>query len=869
MSRHAVIVGGGIAGATAAKALAARGVRVTLLERSGMLCSGSTWHAAGLVTRFAGSPKLKKIHVRSIAMLGELEDRFGIGLHRPGSIRIIEKGNTDRLVEAKQHVAMAALYDDPEFPTELLSASEVAALHPLLDSSLVECGVFTPFDGDVDPTSLTNCVARLAKDDGAEIRFNADVTGVSRQPDGRFSVKLAPGPGLAPDTVLDPIECDIVINAAGLWSRNVSDMAPVDPGQAALSHPAFVIEHQYAITETVPEVKRLAESGHNGGRLPVLRDLKGSSYIRQEGNGFLIGPYEEECIVRTDMPRGPPSDFVMELFPDSLDRIEDNLLQGIELVPCLGEVGFKTVVNGPTIWTGDSLARVGRTTIPGWYDFNSLTYGIAQSLALSEYLAHIVLEGEQPSWLDATDYFDPLRYGAWANDAFTVAKIQETYTHNNRIVYPFENRSGGLGHVAAPYPLHAVLASHGARFGAIGGAGCEAPLCFSAPSAAGSTASVSGSAALATDEAAAPDFHDEKRFSHFAWAPIAEEEAAHALQHVGLAYSSFSKIRVRGKDSAAFLGRATTAPLPALRKKEDCGPEDRPCRLTYSTTPLGRVQTEFTLCRTDADGQEWYLVGSRDHVRQDVAWLRQCVHSGEDVAVEDITDEVCVLHVCGPDSGRLLTAVEPRLSSLGFMRARPVRDFAGEQGLDIQAFRVSFTGELGFELHVPAADGPRLHAALWNHQSARELELRHIGSAAINSLRIEKAFKLRPDLDFAHYSEAGIGPFLSKKRDFLGRDDAFEPTRESAVFEVATPAGWEWSVQGDSPVRRASDDAIVGFTTTSARGAITKKTIALGFVQTDAGLTTDEPLYLQTFGEHWPVRLLPAPPGEVNRDVIA
>lgn len=837
--RKAVVIGGGVAGATISKVLSERGVQVTLLEKAGQLCSGSTWHAAGLVTRFAGSPKLKKIHVRSLELMTELHDKYNVGLHTPGSIRIVDKGNKDRLLEAKQHLAMAKLFDDPAYPTSLISAEEVKALHPLLDIDQVECGLYTPYDGDVDPTSLTNTVARIAREQGTNLRLNAEVVKITeaKTPGNRFAVHVK---GDA-----EPIECDTIVNAAGLWSRNVTDMVP--GGIEKLNHPAFVIEHQYAITEVVPQVRELAEAGHNGGRLPVLRDLKGSSYIRQEGHGFLIGPYENTCVVRTDLPRGPPSDFIMELYPDMLDRIEENLMLGMELVPCLGEVGFKTVVNGPTIWTGDSLARAGKTQIPGWYDFNSLTYGIAQSLALSEYLGHIMLEGEQPKSFDASAYFDPLRYGSWAKDDWTVAKITETYTHNNAIVYNHENRQGGKDLMKAPYPLHDVFAKHGARFGGYAGAGCEVPLVY-----------------IPDKSVEEVDFHNQKLFSNFKWAPYAEAEAKHILEKAGLSYSSFSKIRVSGPDAKKFMEEVTTGVLPTTKD----GETDMPCRLTYATTPKGRVQTEFTITRMNKEGSDWYLVGGRDFVRQDMLWLGDRARLGNyNIEMKDITDDLDVLHLAGPLTGPIMASLDERTKGLNFMRARKIENFGG-LGFDVSVTRVSFTGEMGYELHFESNDGPALHEYIWNNKVSKESDLKHVGSSAIDSLRIEKGFKFRADLDFAHYKEAGIMPFVAKKRGFLGKDvsDEYVPQRESAMFTIETPKGWEWSIIGDSPIMKKSDGTVVGYTTTASRGAITGKTIAIGYTLNESFNAGDE-LEIETFGMKLPVEFLPQPLFGVNRDV--
>ena len=272
---RAIVIGGGVAGVSIARELARKGVGVTLLEKAGQLCAGATWHAAGLVTRFGGSPKIKKVHVRALREMTALHEAHDIGLHITGSIRLIEKGNPDRLTEAKQHVAMAALYDDPGLPTTLITPEEVAALHPLVDTSGVDAGVFTPRDGDVDPTLLTTCVAGLAKADGAEFVHNAEVETIERRSDGTFEARRRalrppspllsphPAPPLAPAPRLtsrppssDPrpaarqvrtgagavFEADAVVNAAGLWSRRFSRQL----GLEQTHPPASVVEHRYS-----------------------------------------------------------------------------------------------------------------------------------------------------------------------------------------------------------------------------------------------------------------------------------------------------------------------------------------------------------------------------------------------------------------------------------------------------------------------------------------------------------------------------------------------------------------------------------------------------------------------------------------------
>ena len=302
----AIIIGGGVAGASIARWLSSRGVGVTVLEKAGQLCAGATWHAAGLVTRFGGSPKIKKVHVRALELMTALHDESeGCGLHLTGSIRLIEKGDGDRLLEAKQHLAMARLYDDPALPTSMIGADEIARLHPLVDVSNIECGVFTPRDGDVDPTMLTTAISRVATAHGAQFRFNAEVRDVRVRADGRFDVAVGD------DEVLS---ADAVVNCAGLWSRRFSRLLG-DSGHPVPHHSALVIEHQYAVTESLPE---LAGRLGDGERVPVLRDLAGSSYIRQERDGLLVGPYEREVALHTEWAEGPPANFAFDLFPPAI-----------------------------------------------------------------------------------------------------------------------------------------------------------------------------------------------------------------------------------------------------------------------------------------------------------------------------------------------------------------------------------------------------------------------------------------------------------------------------------------------------------------------------------------------------------------------
>eukprot|EP00468_Gymnochlora_sp_CCMP2014_P000687 CAMPEP_0167740864 /NCGR_PEP_ID=MMETSP0110_2-20121227/532_1 /TAXON_ID=629695 /ORGANISM="Gymnochlora sp., Strain CCMP2014" /LENGTH=815 /DNA_ID=CAMNT_0007624841 /DNA_START=154 /DNA_END=2601 /DNA_ORIENTATION=- len=784
-----------------------------------MLCSGATWHAAGLVTRFAGSPKLKKVHVRALELMEDLHNEHDVSLHLPGSIRIIKRGDNDRYLEMKHHYEMAKLYDLPGLETKLLSPEEIAELHPLVDVSSVECGLYTPQDGDVDPTTLTNCIARLAKKEGAVYKLNTRVTDVERKGESGFLLSTAEG---------EQLECDLLVNAAGLWSTGVSKMLNVN-------HPAVVIEHQYVITESIPLVTKM------NGRLPVLRDLHGSTYIRQERTGLLFGPYEKECVVHDEWLEGPPHEWDMQLFDPAVDRLMDCLESAMELVPAVEEVGIQNVTNGPTIWTGDSLARVGGTRIPGYFEFNSLTYGIAQSLALSEYLTGIMLDGEQP--FDATGEFFPARYGEWTNLDYVSEKVKDTYARNNAAVFPFENRMAGRDKLLRT-PLYDTLQPLRPIWG-MGNGGAESPLYYMTEEFSAKMAEMKGGNSLPSHE----------QFHNHDWAPLVENEAHKVAGGVGISHSSFSKLEIHGERAHEFLGKiGTNAPPKKLNRT----------RLTYLTTPSGRVVSEFSVCREKED--LFYMVGSRDYIEFDKYWIElQARELGfTEIDVVDRSSDIEILHIAGPKTSLLMSKIAPEAEEIPFLGMKELEIF----GLPAKVFRVSFTGLAGFELHMSSKQAALLFKQILESPAAKELELIPFGSMAVNSLRTEVGFKLRGDLDYVHYSEAGIEPFIGKKNKFLGRDEKYVPQKRAVIFRVHAGTGWEWSIPSDCPI--LSNDhpgKIIGYTTTSAKGQRTGETFAMGYLLLEDGASPEsvlnslgDNLYVLAYGNEWKVEVLSQPP---------
>eukprot|EP00633_Aureoumbra_lagunensis_P005251 CAMPEP_0197317982 /NCGR_PEP_ID=MMETSP0891-20130614/49209_1 /TAXON_ID=44058 ORGANISM="Aureoumbra lagunensis, Strain CCMP1510" /NCGR_SAMPLE_ID=MMETSP0891 /ASSEMBLY_ACC=CAM_ASM_000534 /LENGTH=1265 /DNA_ID=CAMNT_0042808215 /DNA_START=89 /DNA_END=3887 /DNA_ORIENTATION=- len=778
--------------------------------------------------------KIKEITCPIFTIITTSDDRTegGIGLHATaGSIRLVKLGDKDRTLEAKHHNEMAKLYDDPMFPTTLVTPTEIAALHPLVNTENLELGLRTIQDGDVDPTLLTNALAAEAKKAGATISLNTKVINiqVNQGSEKKFQVFAQVENG-AENIIL---EADNVVNACGLWSQRISAMLGIEQ-----SHPAFVIEHHYAVTEPIP---LLTEMRARGERVPVLRDLAGSCYLRQEQDGILVGPYEALPLsaIHDEWQRsGPPETWAWELFPDALDRLDQVLMHAMdETMPALQEVGFASVVNGPTIWAPDSLPRCGRTQIPGYYDFNTLTYGIAHSLPLAEYLSGLMLSGEQS--IDLTNECDPLRFGPWATDAFTKAKVQETYSMNNAPSYAYENRKAGREFAHGKNTaLAQVLKTKGALTSF--SQGVETALVYLDKN---------------------TEMNEAKFYQHD-WAKIAIKEAEAVRSGVGLAAATgFSKFLITGPRARDLLLATTTNVVPKTAGA---------CRLTYAIAPKsGSVVAEFTVSNLtggalfshqifDKD-PIFYVVGARDYAGHDAEWLRSRARAlaiCDQVSIIDKSEDIDILLLAGPQAEATLMSVVDKpniISELNFLKfsLTPIT-VAGISGVTVA--RVSFTGEAGFELHLPASHSAHLFEALSKLPSVQLF-----GSHATNSLRLEKGFKVKGDLDYARFDEAGINPFIRKS--WIPPTIMSEPTKKAALFQISMPNGFEWSVPSDCPVLNAHNE-IIGYTTTSAYGTEAQATLAAGYLYTQKNWQHD--LRLECFGEMCNLKVLDLPPAPVR-----
>ncbi|MGJ8611445.1 MAG: FAD-dependent oxidoreductase, partial [Octadecabacter sp.] len=441
---QAVVIGGGVIGCSILYHLTKLGWSdVVLLERD-ELTSGSTWHAAANIHGLHDSTNISRIQHYTMKLYNELEAETGqsCGVFQPGSLYLAQ--TVEREHQLRLQAAKAKLYGMNFYEVSIEDAKE---LNPMVNYDGIRCVMYEPDGGNVDPSGVTNAYAVGARQRGAEIHRFTPVTATEQQPDGTWIVKTPKG----------DISTPWVINAAGLWGREVAALAGIEL-------PLQPTEHQYFVTENMTDVETA------GRRLPSVSDRDGEYYLRQEGNGLLVGAYEKDMKFWAE--DGTPLDFAHDLFPDDLDRIETNMMNAIERVPAVGEAGVKRVINGPMIWSPDANVLMGPVPeMDGYFCCNGIIPGFSQSGGMGLMAAQWIIEGETQYDMFA---WDMARFGDWATKDFTKARVADQYAHRFAIHFPNEERSAGRP--ARTRPVYDTQHAMGAVFGL--NAGWEHPLWF-------------------------------------------------------------------------------------------------------------------------------------------------------------------------------------------------------------------------------------------------------------------------------------------------------------------------------------------------------------------------------------------------------
>ena len=777
-----VVIGGGAVGCSVAWHLALLGWRdVVLLERN-ELASGSTWHAAGNCPNYAASWTILQMQSYSTALYRRLagEADSPINYHVTGALRLAH--NRQRMEEFRHVQSMGRALG---VAFEEVGADEMRRLYPFLETHDLYGGQWDPTDGDIDPSQLTQALAKAARKEGVSIVRFCPVTGVSRE-GGEWRV----------DTPKGAVRCEFVVNAAGYYAGRVGEFF----GRRL---PMAVMEHQYLVTETVPE---LAE---REGKLPLLRDPDVSYYLRQEKDGLLLGPYERHC--RTHWSGGDerlPEDFSFQLFADDLERLDYYIDDACRRVPLLGQVGIKRVINGPIPYAPDGLPLVG--PMPGVrnaFEACVFTFGVVQAGGAGKLLAELMVYGESEGDAWAVD---PRRFTDFADTAYAKAKAVETYGHEYAMHFPHVQWAGGRP--GKKTPLYDVLVAAGAEMGAYGGWERADWFC-------------------ADDALRRPvDSYDQPH-----WFAAVGEECRHVAEHVGVIdLTGFSRFHLSGEGAAEWLDGMVAGRVPA---------EGR-IGLLYLLTPRGRVLSEMTATRF-SDGGFW-LVSAAAARWHDRDWLHGYLPERGGVRLSDVSDDFGVLLVSGPTAhGLIVDCLGEAVAELSPMCHRTV-DF---EGTPLTVIRVSFTGEFGYELHIAREKMPALFAAVW--RSGERFQLKHFGMLALDSMRLEKGYRSWKGDLISDYSplECGLERWVKlEKPHFVGRDALLAAGAPGRCFVMlALDAPEDGLPAGDavylSPVLAAGEAA--GLVLAGGYGHRMRESIAFAVVDKGA---LERPLSVSVLG---------------------
>ena len=786
-----VVIGGGVAGCSLLYHLARLGWTDTVLLEQHELTSGSTWHAAGLCTQFNQSYNVMGLLRRSIAIYETLEDETGqaVDYHRCGSVRI---ATTEDRVHQFHHVAGIAA--SVGVPFELVSAERAHELLPIMDPAGVIAAAWLPTDGHVDPSGVTNAFAAGATARGATIVRRAGVTGLEQRPGGWVV-----------ETTKGQVRCEIVVNAAGQWGREVARLAGHDL-------PLVPMQHHYLVTEPIEEI-----AGRDT-ELPVFRDPDRSFYCRQEHGGLLLGPFE-----RDPLPwalDGIPKGFHSRLLPPDLDRISPYLVSAGERIPAFADAGIRTVVNGPDAYTPDGRCLMG--WVPGAPDMFVLAgfsiFGIVFAGGAGSYAAEWIVDG-QPS--DNMWELDVRRFGPYANaTSYVVARASEVFEDEYKIHYPEEERPAGRP--LKTDPLYDRLLAKGAVMGAR--FGWERPLWF----------------ARAGEEA-----RDEYSFRRGNWFDAVGEECRAVRSAVGvLDQTSFAKFLVSGPGAEAFLDRLCANRLPA---------EPGRIALTQMLTPKGGIECDLTVTRVEPE--RFYVVSAAATETHDLAWIERHDPGDGSVRIENVTADYGVLTLAGPRSRELLQRLsrdDLSREAFPFFRARHIE--AG--GMDVMALRVSYVGELGYELHHPLELQSALYDRLW--EAGADLGLVDFGYRALESLRLEKAYRLWGADMSADYTplEAGLERFVAfDKGDFVGREVLLErePRIRLSTLVVDTD---DADAHGYEPVYVGGE--LVTYVMAGGYGHTVGESIALAYLPLEHAANGTE-VQVEILGDRRPARVVEQP----------
>lgn len=817
-----VVIGGGVVGASVLYHLAKAGWSdVMLLERT-EYTAGSTWHAAGGMHTLNGDPNVARLQQYTINLYREILEESGLdaSMHVTGGLMLAD--TAERMDWLKMSHARGRYLG---METELISVAEAKELLPILDERYFVGAMYDAHEGHLDPSQITHAYLSCARKRGAETHRHSWVRDIERAADGGWDLSVFDTRSEEDRAI---VHCEHVVNAGGLWAREVGRMV-------GLELPLLAMEHMYLLTEEIPEV--VAYNEREGRQLMHAIDFGGEIYLRQEGNGLLLGTYE-----RGGKPwakRQTPWEFGARLLTPDLERIAESLDTGFEHFPIFAEAGIRQVVNGPFTFAPDGNPLIGPVRgLPGFWSACAVMAGLSQGGGVGLSLASWIVDGDPGADVWGMDI---ARYGDYATMAYTDEKVRENYSRRFRISFP--NEFLPAARRVQTSPIFDRLVADNAVMGE--GFGLEVPLWF---------------------QAEGEEPVEKVTFGRSnAWERVREETLA-VRASVGLwETTGFSKFRFSGPGARAWLDRLLAGRIPNPGRMS-LAPMMNPAGnligdLTVATLGAATGEAEGPAATVTGgatgnvrDGEAFIVFGSGIAERYYERWFERHLPADGSVRYDTLGVEMCGLSIAGPDARALLEAVtdaDVSPSGMPFMAFGEI-----DIGLaPVWCGRVSFTGDLGYEFWMPARYQRYVYEVL--REAGEAFDLRMFGLHALDSLRLEKGFgswarEYRPIYD---PFEADLGRFVRMDKDFIGRDALAAKYAEGGpgarlallAFTVDSVEGRDGhDAIGDEPIWH--DGEVVGWVTSGGYAHHSESSVAMGYVPA-ALAESDGPWQIEIIGD--------------------
>ena len=765
MEKHAkvVIIGGGVVGCSILYHLSKFGLKECILLERNELTSGSSWHAAGNVHVISNDPNISRMMAYTIGLYKEIEKESGhsCGFKPSGGFYLASNDVWAEYLKRERSKARYMGLDQ-----EFISLEEVKKKNPLIDPSRYLLALWDPIDGEVDPSGVTYAFAKTAKIHGGKYYTHTVVKDTKQKEDGSWNVVTDKG----------NINAEIVINAGGLWAREVGNLA-------GLNLPVQPMEHHYLITEAIPEIEALGDQ-----RLPIGTDFEGNIYFRQEGKGMLLGTYEQKSTPwKVD---GTPMNFGHELLEPKLDNIQDRLAIGFERMPALEKAGIKNIVNGPFTFGPDGSPLIG--PVPGMKNYwvaVGVMAGFCQGGGVGKCIAEWIIDGEPSIDIWAMDV---ARFGDYASPQYGTIKSSENY--ERRFIMTFPNETLPKGRKQKTTALYDRLIDKGAVMG--DGFGLEQALWF------------------AKDK---KDAYEEPTFKRSRCHDYVSSEVAAVRTTLGVSeIANFSKHEFTGKGARKYLDNVLAGRIP------------KPGRINLNPmlTKKGKLYGDLTVaCLSE---EKFMIFGSGAVQEMHRRWFESYLpESG--VNYRNSSDEYHGLAISGPNSRELMKKIyREDVSNEGFKFRDTRETFVG--GVPAIVNRLSFTGELGYEIYT----APQFQIKLFEEieKNGKDLGLKIFGGRALMSMRLEKnwgawTLDFRPDFTAA---ESGLDLFINWDKEFIGKEAALKEKQEGPKKKLITMTieTKDIDVTGDEAIMK--DGKCVGYITSGGYAHHVKKSMAMGYV---------------------------------------